>query len=108
MDRLLIADRYALDTEFHRERTYWPSLALVQVAWPESPAGPQGVALIDPLSVDVAPLCQVLAGPGVMVAHAAEQDLESWSERAGRAPRASSTRRWRPASPATVQPAWDL
>ena len=25
VDRLLGADRYALDTEFHRERTYWPA-----------------------------------------------------------------------------------
>jgi len=32
--------------------------------------------LIDPLAVDMAPLAEVLAGPGVMVAHAAEQDLE--------------------------------
>ena len=30
--------RYALDTEFHRERTYYPKLALIQVAW----AGEQG------------------------------------------------------------------
>jgi ribonuclease D len=86
VDRLLVADRYALDTEFHRERTYWPSLALVQVAWPEGPAGPRGVALIDPLSVDVAPLCQVLAGPGVMVAHAAEQDLEILERTCGQGP----------------------
>jgi ribonuclease D len=86
VDRLLVADRYALDTEFHRERTYWPSLALVQVAWPDGPAGPRGVALIDPLSVDVGPLCAVLAGPGVMVAHAAEQDLEILERLCGRGP----------------------
>ena len=24
-------DRYAIDTEFHRERTYYPKLALVQI-----------------------------------------------------------------------------
>jgi ribonuclease D len=75
-----------LDTEFHRERSYWPGLALMQVAWPEGPAGPHGVALIDPLSVDVTPLCAVLAGPGVMVAHAAEQDLEILERMCGRGP----------------------
>ncbi|HUJ66499.1 MAG TPA: HRDC domain-containing protein, partial [Acidimicrobiales bacterium] len=85
-DRLLVADRYALDTEFHRERTYWPGLALMQVAWPDGPAGPGGVALIDPLAVDVGPLCEVLAGPGVMVAHAAEQDLEILERTCGRGP----------------------
>ena len=26
-------DRYAIDTEFHRERTYFPQVALVQLAW---------------------------------------------------------------------------
>src|SRR2546429_1960676 len=67
---LVGADLYAIDTEFHRERTYLPRVALVQVAW----AG--GVALIDALAVDLAPLAQVLAGPGEAVAHAAEQDLE--------------------------------
>jgi ribonuclease D len=76
IDRLLQADRYALDTEFHRERTYWPHLALVQVAWPEGPAGPAGVALIDPFTVDVQALARLFDGPGQMVAHAADQDLE--------------------------------
>lgn len=60
---------YALDTEFHTERTYWPRLALVQVAWPE------GIAIVDPLAVDIAPFGAVLRGTGTMVAHAADQDL---------------------------------
>jgi ribonuclease D len=76
LGRLLQVDRYALDTEFHRERTYWPHLALVQIAWPNSPAGPAGVALIDPLAVDMAPLSRLLESKATMVAHAADQDLE--------------------------------
>ena len=88
MARLLVAERYALDTEFHRERTYWPVLALVQVAWPAGEPGPAGVALVDPLAVDVTPLAKVLAGPGVMVAHAADQDLELLERTCGRGPSA--------------------
>ena len=76
IDLLVGLDRYALDTEFHRERTYWPRLALVQIAWSDGPGGSAGVALIDPLAVDVAPLARLLDGPGLMVAHAADQDLE--------------------------------
>jgi ribonuclease D len=63
------APAYALDTEFHGERTYWPRLALVQIAWDEE------IALIDPFAVDAAALCPLLSGPGTMVAHAADQDL---------------------------------
>ena len=29
VDRLLAQPRYALDTEFHRERTYFPKLELI-------------------------------------------------------------------------------
>jgi ribonuclease D len=76
VDRLEGTPAYALDTEFHRERTYWPRLALVQVAWGSAPEGQQHVALIDPLAVDPGPLAQVLTGRSVMVAHAATQDLE--------------------------------
>jgi len=61
---------YALDTEFHRERTYLPVLALIQVATDER------VALVDPLVVDVRPFRQALEGDGVCVMHAASQDLE--------------------------------
>src|SRR4051812_12243834 len=61
---------YALDTEFHRERTYWPRLALIQLAWDDQ------LVLIDPLAVDVTPLAKVLRSPAMFVAHAADQDLE--------------------------------
>ena len=83
---LLGVERYALDTEFHRERTYWPKVALVQVAWPESDGAGAGIALIDPLSVDLHPFAEVLAGPGTMFAHAAEQDLEVLELACGRGP----------------------
>jgi ribonuclease D len=86
VERLMAADRYALDTEFHREKTYWPHLALVQMAWNGGADGSGGVALIDPLAVDIAPLAKLLAGPGLMVAHAAEQDLEVLEQACGRVP----------------------
>lgn len=70
VDRLATADVYGLDTEFHRERTYHARLALLQLSWRG------GVAVVDPLAVDVAPLATVLRGPGVCVMHAASQDLE--------------------------------
>ena len=71
---------YALDTEFHRERTYYPKVALVQIAWAGS------IALIDPLAIDIAPLAQVLDGPGLCVLHAAQQDLEVLGRACGTIP----------------------
>lgn len=67
---LLGEPAYGLDTEFHREKTYFPHLALVQLSW----SG--GVAVVDPIAVDMAPLARLLEGPGLMICHAAEQDLE--------------------------------
>jgi ribonuclease D len=66
---LIDEPRYGLDTEFHGERTYWPRLALIQISWRG------GIALVDPLTIDPAPLARVLSGPGCMVAHASDQDL---------------------------------
>ena len=71
---------YGLDTEFHGERSYWPRLALIQISWPG------GVALIDPLAADPAPLADLLGGPGCMIAHAAEQDLSILERACGRGP----------------------
>ncbi len=73
-------DAYAVDTEFHRERTYYPKLALVQLAWPGS------CLLVDPLAVDLAPFAAVLDGPGVAVMHAASQDLEVLERACGTIP----------------------
>lgn len=82
---------YAVDTEFHRERTYYPKLALVQLAWadPEAPDGAPGehhIALLDPLAVDLTPLATVLDGSGLAVMHAASQDLEVLQRACGTVP----------------------
>ena len=80
LDELAAADVYGLDTEFHRERTYHARLALLQLA------SPSGVAVVDPLAVDVAPLRRVLEGPGTCVMHAASQDLEILARVCGAVP----------------------
>ena len=36
IDQAIASDRYALDTEFHREKTYYPKLALLQIRVGES------------------------------------------------------------------------
>ncbi len=61
-----------VDTEFMRERTYYPLLCLIQVASPEN------VAAIDPLAkLDLSPFFKLLQDPNIMkVFHAAYQDVE--------------------------------
>jgi ribonuclease D len=71
---------WAFDTEFHREKTYYPRLALLQVTW----SG--GTVLIDPLAIDVAPFAEALTTGAVVVAHAADQDLEVLDRACGCAP----------------------
>ncbi|MHB8466701.1 MAG: ribonuclease D [Acidimicrobiales bacterium] len=70
VDELGDVDELAFDTEFHRERTYFPQLALLQIAW----AG--GIALIDPMHLDLAPLAPIFTSDASVIAHAAGQDLE--------------------------------
>lgn len=82
---LLAAEpRYALDTEFHRERTYFPKLALVQVAWRTSQG--QQLALVDPLAVDVTPFAKLFASDALCVIHAAQQDLDVLTHAVGSVP----------------------
>ncbi len=87
LDALLRSDRYALDTEFHRERTYFPKLALMQVAWldPTAPGG-QRVALVDPLTVDVHSFAELFRSDTLCVIHAAQQDLDVLTHAAGTIP----------------------
>jgi len=83
IDRLKGADYVTVDTEFMREKTYWPQLCLVQVA------GPEEAAAIDPLApgIDLAPLIDLLNDPNVLkVFHAARQDVEIFFHMTGRIP----------------------
>ena len=61
-----------VDTEFLRERTYYPQLCLIQVATTEH------IACIDPLALDdLSPILDLMYKPEtVVVFHAASQDLE--------------------------------
>jgi ribonuclease D len=73
-----------VDTEFMRERTYWPELCLVQIA------GEKEVAVIDAEAegIDLAPLGALFGDAAVpKVFHAARQDLEIFVLRYGAVPR---------------------
>jgi ribonuclease D len=78
------AEFVAVDTEFMRERTYWPILCLVQVA------GPSQAAAIDALApgIDLAPLLALVADETILkVFHAARQDIEIFFYLSGAVPR---------------------
>ena len=81
--RLAQADFITVDTEFMRERTFWPQLCLIQVA------GPDVASTIDPLApgMDLKPLLDLLFDPRLLkVFHAARQDLEIFFHMTGRVP----------------------
>ena len=71
-----VRGRVGLDTEFVRERTYWPQLALVQLAL-DLPEGGTGILLVDPLEAGMAAaLAPLLADAGIAkVMHSASEDL---------------------------------
>jgi len=82
-ERLRAEPFVTIDTEFIRERTYWPELCVVQLA------GAQEVAIIDALAegMDLTPLGALLADPSVIkVFHAARQDVEIFVLRFGAVP----------------------
>ena len=73
-----------VDTEFMRERTYWPELCLVQIA------GQNEVAVIDAQAegIDLSSLGALFADEAVTkVFHAARQDIEIFVQRYGDVPR---------------------
>lgn len=81
VDELRTVEAFGVDTEFHREKTYHPQLALVQVSWGDRRA------LIDPLAVDLTPFAAALEGPATVVMHAASQDLEILAQTCDALPR---------------------
>src|SRR5438477_5842396 len=77
------AEFVTIDTEFMRERTYWPILCVVQVA------GPGEAIAIDALAedIDLKPLLALVSDPQTLkVFHAARQDLEIFFQLSGEVP----------------------
>src|SRR5260221_982545 len=77
------AEFVAIDTEFMRERTFWPILCVVQVA------GPDEAVAIDALApgIELAPLLALMADAKILkVFHAARQDLEIFFQLSGLVP----------------------
>ncbi|HLF96389.1 MAG TPA: ribonuclease D [Methylococcaceae bacterium] len=72
----------AVDTEFLRERTYYPEFCLLQVA------NDRIAACIDPLALaDLTPILDVLYDPAILkVFHAGRQDLEIFFQLRGSLP----------------------
>lgn len=72
----------ALDTEFLREKTYYPKFCLLQIA------APGWVACVDPLAIaDLSPLFEAIYNPDIVkVLHSCRQDLEIFFQITGRIP----------------------
>ena len=71
-----------VDTEFVREKTYWPKLCLVQIGTPEEE---QAIDMLADL--DIAPLLELLQDKSVVkVFHSARQDLEIFFYLSGQVP----------------------
>tara|TARA_Y100001936_G_scaffold247633_1_gene293826 strand:- start:11931 stop:13082 length:1152 start_codon:yes stop_codon:yes gene_type:complete len=72
-DRLANTNFVTVDTEFLRDKTYWPRLCLIQVG------GPEEEAAIDVLAdgLELGPLLDLMRKPDLLkVFHAARQDFE--------------------------------
>lgn len=82
-ESLSASDFICVDTEFHRETTFWPELCLIQASAP----GVEGV--IDPKAddLDLKPFLDLMADPSrVKVFHAARQDMEIFTRLIGTPP----------------------
>lgn len=82
-ERLSEGSFICVDTEFHRETTYWPELCLIQASCEDFEV------MIDPMAedLDIGPFLQLLADPSrTKVFHAARQDLEIFNRLIGHPP----------------------
>ena len=82
VSRAAAFDVIALDTEFLREKNFFPKLCLVQIATPEE------IVLIDPFPIgDLSPLRRLFDNPAITkVLHACSQDLEVLDQVLGAVP----------------------
>lgn len=80
--------RIGLDTEFIRERTYWPQLALVQIALEGDAAQAAEILLVDTLAPGMAEaLAPILADAAILkIMHSASEDLVAFKHACGVAP----------------------
>jgi ribonuclease D len=82
--KLMDAEFITVDTEFIRERTYYPRLCLLQLA------GPTDAACIDPLApgLKLDPVFELLHNEKILkVFHAGRQDMEIFYNLTGRLPK---------------------
>lgn len=82
--RLAEGEFLCVDTEFHRESTYWPELCLIQAS------SPGYEVIIDPMAkgLDISPFLALLADETrVKVFHAARQDMEIFNQLMGKPPK---------------------
>ena len=82
-ERGSLSDFITVDTEFIREKTFWPELCLIQLG------APKETAIIDPLAkdLDLAPVFSLMENSNLLkVFHAARQDLEIFYHLMGNLP----------------------
>ena len=82
-NKLKESEYVTVDTEFIREKTYWPDLCLIQVA------DNKNAAVVDVLSpnINIEPLLNIMHDPKILkVFHAARQDLEIFFKLTNRLP----------------------
>ena len=83
-DRQKDAEFVTVDTEFVREKTYYPILCLIQIA------GPEDEVVIDALApgIDLTPLAGLFGNPDILkVMHASRQDNEIFFNLFGEVPK---------------------
>jgi ribonuclease D len=82
-ERLANSNYITVDTEFIREKTYWPQLCLIQLADQNEAFAVDALAK----DIDLTPLLELMANKQVLkVFHAARQDLEIFYLLAGKLP----------------------
>jgi ribonuclease D len=82
-DSLVGAAYITVDTEFLREKTYWPQLCLLQIG------GPDDAVAVDALAdgIDLSPVYKLFDDPSILkIFHAGRQDLEIFYNLTGRLP----------------------